>query len=345
MAGVREDVSWKELTTLKVGGAARYVIACATPEEIREACDFARTRNLPLVVLGEGSNVLPGDSDYEGVVLLVRNKGIDVEEQERDVLVRAQAGESWDGLVEYAASRGWWGIENLAGIPGTVGAAPVQNIGAYGMDIAQTLQSVEAYDTRTKEVRTLPTADLQLSYRDSLFKHEARYIILRVTFRLSKDGVPHVGYPDLKRAQDAGVPLSSPHDIAKAVREIRSRKFPDLREFGTAGSFFKNPILSQEEFTRLSGQYGALPSFPHDGKVKVPLAYILDHILSLKGYAKEHVFLFGNQPLVLVTQPGAAAKDVEGLASEIEEKVLRATQLSIEREVRNISAIEFKKIF
>lgn len=345
MPQVLERISWAELTTFKAGGSVRYVAHCSTVEDIEESIALAKEKQLPFIVLGEGSNVLPEDDDFEGVVLQIAIMGITEREEDGNIYVTASAGESWDRLVEYVTMRGWWGVENLAGIPGTVGAAPVQNIGAYGVEVRETLLSVDAYDCKTGEVVHIPVEKMNLSYRDSVFKHENCYIILRATFRLSKEGVPHIGYPDLKKAGEAGVPLASPHDIAKAVRTIRSAKFPDLSVFGTAGSFFKNPILTPEAFASLSSEFGAIPSFPHEGKIKVPLAFILDHILGLKGYRKEHVFLFGNQPLVIVAEPGAHAKEIEELAQEIEKKVFERVGLSIEREVRTSSSLEYKNFF
>ncbi len=342
---VRENVSWRELTTFKVGGTARYAVACSSFSDIEEALALARARDLPLVVLGEGSNVLPDDDDFEGVVIAIRSKGIEAKEKDSAVHLTAEAGESWDALVTYATGKGWWGIENLAGIPGTVGAAPVQNIGAYGMEVASVIESVEAYDMQEKNVVTLSPSEMAFGYRDSLFKHGARYIILRVTFILSATGTPHIGYADLKRAHDEGVDLSSPRAIAEAVRAIRAKKFPDLAVYGTAGSFFKNPILSPEAFAELAREYGAIPSFPQEKGVKVPLAFILDHVLGLKGYENGNAFLFGNQPLVLVARRGVRAEEVEALARFIEEKVFERTRIRIEREVRNVSAIKIEKVF
>lgn len=337
---VREHVSWKELTTFKVGGSVAYVCECQTREDVHEAVAFARSKKKSIVAIGEGSNVLPKDEDYAGVVLHIRTRGISEKEEEGAVLVRAEAGESWDSFVSYVTNCALWGVENLAGIPGTVGAAPVQNIGAYGTDVGQTLHAVEVLDMETGSTLTLPASKLALGYRDSIFKHEPRYVILSATFRLHTWGTPHIGYPDLMRAQEAGITLQHPNDIAAAVREIRRQKFPDLAAFGTAGSFFKNPVVTQEAFLELTRTHGALPSFPQGERVKIPLAFILDKLLSLKGYRAGKAFLFGNQPLVLVADRGADARDVEVLASEIEKKVFDATGIRIEREVRDVHAHE-----
>lgn len=342
---IEEHVLLSTLTTFKVGGPARYVITCATQTDLVEGIQFAKDHNLPVIVLGGGSNVLPPDDPYGGVVLVMDMQGITEEELGGDsVAVSVSAGVPWDSFVTYATEKGMWGVENLAGIPGSTGATPVQNIGAYGMDVSQTITSVSVYDTSLKTEYSLSPAECDFGYRQSRFKKEPSLIITNVTFKLSRVGTPHTGYPDLQTAKAEGVILETPLDIAKAVREIRSRKFPDLNTFGTAGSFFKNPILTQEQFAELSKEYGAIPSFPHPDGVKVPLAFILDKVLTLKGYKKGHTFLFGNQPLVVVAEPEATSKEIESLAQEIEKKVFDATHIVIEREVTNIFSHEIKKI-
>ena len=342
---IEEHVPLSTLTTFKVGGPARYVITCTNQTEVLEGIQFATDHDLPLIVLGGGSNVLPSDDPYEGVVLVMNMQGITEEELGgNSVAVSVSAGVPWDEFVTYAAGKGMWGVENLAGIPGSTGATPVQNIGAYGMDVSQTITSVMVYDASSKTVYSLSPAECEFGYRQSRFKKEPTLIITNVTFKLSREGTPHIGYPDLQTAKAEGVTLETPSDIADAVRAIRGRKFPDLNTFGTAGSFFKNPILTQEQFAGLSREYGAIPSFPHPDGVKVPLAFILDKVLMLKGYKKGHTFLFGNQPLVVVAEPGATSKEIESLAQEIEKKVFDTTHIVIEREVTNIFSHEIKKI-
>ena len=340
---IEENRSLRELTTLKVGGSVAYVLTCTTLEDVESAFVFARTKHLPLVVLGEGSNVLPSDEFYSACVLRMCVMGSTYRE-ELDGTVHATigAGESWDSFVEEVAGRGLWGIENLAGIPGTVGASPVQNIGAYGMEVAQCIESVMVYDSTTNTHYEIKNKKCLFSYRDSRFKHEANLIITSVTFILSSHGAPRTSYSDLQTAQHEGVALRTPKEITYAVRNIRSHKFPNIIEYGTAGSFFKNPIVSQEKFIELTSNYGSLPSFPVATGAKIPLAYILDKVLAMKGFIKGSAFLFGNQPLVVVAHKGATAHDVDALAKEIEQRVYAETGIVIEREVRNISAHEVK---
>jgi UDP-N-acetylmuramate dehydrogenase len=206
------------------------------------------------------------------------------------------------------------------------------------MEAKQSIVSVAVYDTATGKHYNISNEDSRFGYRDSRYKHEPNLIITSVTFRVHSKGVPRVEYSDLQTAHTAGIPLTTPKEIADAVRTIRSKKFPDLTTYGTAGSFFKNPILSEETFIQLSSRFGALPSFPAVNGIKIPLAFILDKALDLKGYKKGHTFLFGNQPLVLVAEAGATAEDVNSLAGEIERRVQEEIGITIEREVRNLSS-------
>lgn len=314
----------------------RHVLTVATVDDVLLARSFIQERNLPFVVLGEGSNVLPSDEQYEGVVIRMRIPGIAFESHEDKVLVRVGAGVPWETLVDEAAERGLWGLENLAGIPGTVGAAPVQNIGAYGAEFSGVCTEVSGIDMQSGEPFTFAAPQCEFEYRDSIFKRRKELVITEVQVTLDTQSSPKLGYSDLARLSHEGVSLTSPTEINGAVRGVRALKFPDLSLQGTAGSFFKNPIVSSEQFRELSRAYGAIPSFPTKNGIKIPLAYILDHILGLKGTKEGHVSLFGNQPLVLVTDEGATADDVDTFACSIEKKVFDATGIKIQREVQKI---------
>lgn len=330
MMEVKEQVPLSSLTTFKVGGPARLVLTCSSGEEVAEAIAQARSEGLPFYVLGEGSNVVASDEGFEGVIIRVASQDISFDGEQ----VRAGAGAHWDTLVAQAAERGLWGVENLAGIPGTVGAAPVQNIGAYGAELISVFEHIEAFDADSGKVVRLTRDDCAFGYRDSRFKHERGLVILSVALSLKADGAPKVEYKDLLAARDAGKDLSTPAAIGAVVREVRSHKFPDLKEFGTAGSFFKNPILSQEAYEALVTRFGDVPTFPHPQGVKIPLAFVLDRVLSLRGFRLGKAFLFGSQPLVLTLEEGGTSADVEALAKLVEQKVFDATGIAIEREVR-----------
>jgi UDP-N-acetylmuramate dehydrogenase len=329
---VREQVSLRTLTTLKVGGNAALVFDCEHESDVREALRIVQERNLPWYVLGEGSNVCGLDEGYPGAVIRILDTSLSFEGDS----VVCGAGLSWDTLVDETTKRGQWGIENLAGIPGTVGAAPVQNIGAYGAELADTFLWADVFDVRTHDVTRMDRQACAFGYRDSLFKHDISFIILRVALSLIPHGMPRVEYPDLAKLREAGERLKLPNEIAAAVRTVRSRKFPDLAEFGTAGSFFKNPIVTTETYAQLLEKYPGLPSFPQTHGVKIPLAWILDNVLSLRGYTMNHVALFERQPLVLVTHEGATSADVDALAMYVTEQVFNATGITIEREVRTL---------
>lgn len=331
---LKENVPLSTLTTLRVGGVARFVAECASEEDIHEALLFAHHQNIPWVVLGQGSNVLAPDAGFDGIVLLMREEDIKMKEEGSEVFLTAAAGVSWDALVQHAAKQGVWGIENLAGIPGTVGAAPVQNIGAYGMEVKDTITQVRVLNTGTGTIQVFSNEECAFGYRDSRFKHDKKYVILSVTFRLSKDGIPSLSYKDIAMYVETNGSLDTPAAVGKAVRSIRARKFPDLLVHGTAGSFFKNPTVSLDTYGALRARYPELPGFPNDHGVKVPLAFVLDKILSLRGYREGNVWLFDAQPLVLVSDTGARAGEIDAFANAIAARVHAVTNINIEREVQ-----------
>lgn len=331
---LREHVPLSSLTTLKVGGLVRFVVECASESDVREALAFAHAQNLPWSVLGEGSNVLASDEGYAGVLLLMRMPGCVFEETDDSVLVTVGAGVPWDEFVTLCVERGLWGVENLAGIPGTTGASPVQNIGAYGTEACDSIAEVRVLNTKTGGVEHIANKDCAFGYRESRFKHDKTLIILSVVFRLETEGTPSLGYKDLAAYEAMNEALTTPKAIARAVRSIRAQKFPDLATHGTAGSFFKNPTISKEKYAELAEKFEGLPGFPNDAGVKIPLAFVLDHVFNLRGYTEGNVSLFERQPLVLVTRTGATAHEVDVFAKSITERVQDVTTISIEREVQ-----------
>ena len=359
-----DTVSLASLTTFKIGGKARHFFPIKEERDIREAISFAAKKHLPIFVLGGGSNVLVSDEGFSGVVIYVATSGISYEEKGGATFSRAAAGVSWDTFVADTVSRGLWGLENLSGIPGTVGAAPIQNIGAYGAEAKDSIESVRALDMRTGKEKIFSNTDCKFEYRDSFFKsvEGKNFIVTEVTFRLSKEPKPNISYKDLKeyfgepqeaqvfslrnasaltrRSVAAGSVLARKPvlpAIREAVLEIRSKKFPDLSKVGTAGSFFKNPVISKEHFEKLKTKYPDTPFFAAKNGVKVPLAFILDKICGLKGFKKGSVELFANQPLVLINQGGATAKDIKNFSAEIKKIVKEKTNIDIEEEVVFIS--------
>jgi len=325
----------KSYTTFKIGGSAPYLFSVRIPGDVVDALALARTENLPWTILGGGSNILFSDEGYPGVVLKMEISGIMVRERSGNVVeVSAGAGESWDGFVETMVARGLWGLENLSFIPGTVGAAPIQNIGAYGAEVADVISHVEVFDTRTAQRHIFSKEECRFGYRTSLFKDRPELIVTRVAFLLSLSGTPNLSYKDLALYFSGAKTLPSLKDVREAVGEIRSRKFPDLSKVGTAGSYFKNPVVPRALAQSLTQRYPALPLFDvDDAHVKIPLAWILDNVLALRGFRRGDVSAYERQPLVLVNCGNATAHDVRAFADAIAQRVFLQTGITITPEV------------
>jgi UDP-N-acetylmuramate dehydrogenase len=288
----------------------------------------------PLLVLGGGSNVLVADNGVKAVVAINRLCGLDSEASGGAILLTCAAGEPLDGVVEHAVARGWWGLENLSGIPGSVGATPIQNVGAYGVEVGELIASLRAYHAPTGAYRTFTPSECGFAYRDSFFKTDVgkEYVITSVTFRLQGSPAPRLAYAELSARFAGGAPPLSL--IRATVLDIRSQKFPDCWRVGTAGSFFKNPILPRAEAARLRALCPALPLYEVDGeRVKAPLGFVLDKICGLKGYREGPVSLYEKQALVLVADAGATARDVRAFADNIAARVREQIGLEVEWEV------------
>ena len=340
---IRENVALAPLTTLQVGGAARYFAETITIEEVREATRFAKDRSLPLFVLGGGSNLLVSDKGWPGLVLRVAIPGIDHQHGHGVAYFEVGAGEIWDDFVAMAVKHTCSGIECLSGIPGSVGGTPVQNIGAYGQEVAETIESVEALDLKTGEEVELSQEECGFRYRTSIFNtsEHGRYVILRVRFQLVPHGEPKLAYADLKRhfATHAGVPTLL--DVREAVRQIRASKgmlitpgHPDSR---SAGSFFKNPVLSPEQFDVLRGRATArgleVPSYPAlQEQHKVSAAWLVENAGFAKGYQLGHAGISSKHALALVNRGGATAAEILALQHAIQNKVVEIWNVNLEPE-------------
>lgn len=331
---IQERVLLAPFTTLGIGGESQFFIEAHTEKDIEKAIEYARDRGLSLFPLGNGSNVLVPDAGVEGVVVKISLGDIAWEETDTKVLLIAGAGASWENVVNEASGRGFFGIENLAGIPGTVGGAVVQNIGAYGAELADVFEYADVISCVTGARQRISHEEAMFAYRTSFFKEHKEYLIVKVALRLFKNAMPNISYADLAQAHDSGEILTTPSDIVRAVRAIREKKFPKNKDEGTAGSFFKNPIVSAEQFSSLEQQFPGLPSFiQKDGSRKIPLAWILDKILLLKGYTQGRVRLYEGHSLVIVATAGALSAEVDALVSEIFKRVFETTKITIEREV------------
>jgi UDP-N-acetylmuramate dehydrogenase len=332
---VLENKPLAPLTTFQIGGPARWFVDAATEDEIIEAADWARQRGVVLFVLGGGSNLLVADAGFDGLVLHIGLLGISVEktpDHQRSRIYRAAAGEDWDRFVECAAQDGCAGVECLAGIPGTVGGTPVQNVGAYGQEAAFTIERVRAYDLCERAFVELTAAECGFSYRHSRFNSadRGRFIVTRVDFRLTPGGAPALRYADLQRAFEAqrhdGVEPTLV-EVAAEVRRIRQSKGmllvdgdPDCR---SAGSFFKNPVVSEEHAQRIATAAGKEPPrFPAGpGMVKVPAAWLIEHAGFAKGYQRGAAGISTRHTLALINRGSASASDVLALAAEIRSRV------------------------
>lgn len=330
------NVSLREHTTLRVGGPAAFFVSVETLEELREAVLFAEKKELLFFVLGSGSNILFSDTGWSGLVIQMCILGINHEEEGDDVFVIAGAGVLWDTLVQETVEKKLWGLENLSAIPGTVGATPVQNVGAYGAEVSDYIVWVDAYNTKTKKVERISNADCLFSYRNSFFKtvKGKDFIITSVCFKLSKESTPDLSYRDLVNYFKDQSNMPSLLEIREAVIEIRKKKFPDLSVLGTAGSFFKNPIVSSEKMTELKQRFPTMPCFERpNGDRKISLAWILDNVLNLKGHRSGSVGVFENQPLVLVNYGDATEKEITVFVKKIQERVLYEVGINITPEV------------
>ncbi len=338
---ISPNISLAPHTTLGIGGQADFFCTVTDVASLQEAVAWAKAESLPITILGGGSNVLVSDAGVRGLVIKIALTSLDSVVEEDLVRVTVGAGYGFDELVALTTLHGWWGLENLSAIPGTVGATPVQNVGAYGVEVADLIESVTIFDVGLATTRTLTKSDCQFGYRDSFFKKPAgkTLIVIAVTFVLHLTATPRLTYKDL--AQQFGMTTAPTQAMIRAtVMVIRGHKFPDWHVLGTAGSFFKNPSVSSEYYDVLKAQHPALPGYPnHDGtSVKLALGWILEHILHKKGYRAGNVSLYTEQALVLVNHGGASAQDVFDFSERIGAEVYATLGISIEREVQLVGA-------
>ncbi len=333
---IREQGLLAPYTTLHVGGCARYAVEVRTDTEVKEAILFARTHDIPFFILGGGSNVLFPDEGFPGLVIVMRSAGIVWEERGDHVRVIADAGIVWDALVRESVARGLFGLENLSAIPGSVGASVVQNIGADGVEVAQVVEWVDVYDTKIDVVRRMTKDECKFGYRESIFKHEEgrHYIVLRVSFLLHTNGALLRTYKDISEYEKNVAPITSVSDMRESVIAIRAKKFPDLKKFGTAGSFFKNPIVDDREAHAFLLRYPEAPYYPQEGgKTKLSAAWIIDHVLHLRGVRVGHVGTWEAQALVVITDLHASSQEVIQFTSDISDACNKKINIFLAPEV------------
>ena len=289
------------------------------------------------LILSGGNNILFQNEVFDGLVLYINTKGIEIlRENENEVVVRAQAGEDWPDFVRFCVGKGWHGVENLAHIPGKVGAAPVQNIGAYGMELKDSFAECEAIDLATGETKVFIKEECHFGYRESIFKHELKgqYVITSVDFLLKKEAPLHLEYGNIKAyLEQNGIEHPTLQQLHDAICAIRDAKLPDVKQIGSAGSFFKNPVISVEQFGSLQQQYPNVPHYPDtEGMVKVPAGWLIEQA-GWKGWRNEHVGVYNKQALVLVHYGGGKGHDIVELAHRIQDSVEEKFGIRISPEV------------
>ncbi|MFZ7129606.1 UDP-N-acetylmuramate dehydrogenase [Avibacterium avium] len=315
---------------------AKMVKKITALEQILPLWQQAQQQQLPVLFLGQGSNVLFVE-DFDGIVLVNALKGIEHRQDDFFHYLHVQGGENWHELVQWSLKQGIYGLENLALIPGCVGSAPIQNIGAYGVEFKDVCDYVDVLNLNTGEIFRLSKAQCQFGYRESLFKHQYKdgYMIVAVGLKLAKDWQPVLSYGTLSRFDPATV---TAEEIFAEVCAVRSAKLPNPQELGNAGSFFKNPVISTALFEQLKSQYPEMPSYPQpDGTVKLAAGWLIDQC-GLKGHQLGGAAVHQNQALVLVNKANASGKEVANLAHHIRQKVAEKFAVYLQPEVRFIGA-------
>jgi len=332
---LEHDVSLRCHNTFGIACRARAYLAVTAPEQLAAVRRSPELSGMPRLVLGGGSNLLL-TRDFDGLVLHMLGRGIEVAGQdERVTRVRVAAGENWHGFVQWTLDRGIPGLENLSLIPGSAGAAPIQNIGAYGVEVKDFIESVRIFDFATGEIRTLSNAECAFGYRDSVFKHALRdtAVVIDTVYALPKDWTPNLRYADVAQELSArGIAQPDARAVADAVIAIRSRKLPDPAAIGNAGSFFKNPVVPAAQRDALLAAHPQLVSYPQaDGSYKLAAGWLIDQC-GWKGRSLGAAGVYEKQALVLVNRGGASGADIVRLAQAIRDDVQRRFGVMLEPE-------------
>ena len=331
---VQEQVQLKNLNTLNLNAMASHYVQINQPSDVIDALAFAEQQHLNVLILSGGSNVLL-PQHIQALVLHLNIQGIDVVAEDEDTItVKVGAGQVWHDFVLYSTQQQWFGLQNLALIPGLVGASPVQNIGAYGVEVGEFIESVQVYDRELEQFTSISSKDCKFAYRHSIFKDfPNRYIIVAVTFKLLKQADLKLNYGDLKQAVGDE---QSAENLQKQVILIRQSKLPDPKEYPNVGSFFKNPVLSQMSFDKIAQQFPNIPHYPQaNGSVKVAAGWLIDQT-GWKGKQLGSVGMFHKQALVLVNYGTATGAEIVALSRNIQQTILEKFGIAIEAEVNII---------
>jgi UDP-N-acetylmuramate dehydrogenase len=332
-----EHINTSKYSTFRMGASVKYYIPIESLDDIKPAIQFTIEKSTSFRVLGEGSNtIFKSEGEIDLALLHMKIYGFEIlEENESYVLVKIGAGENWDSIVEKVCSTGLSGIEAMSKIPGTVGATPVQNVGAYGQEIKDTLVSVNVYDAYEKKFVELSNSDCTFGYRDSVFKNKAkgRYIITHVTLKLSKSQPSVPNYPGVKTYfENKGITNPTLLEIREAIISIRANKLPDPKDVASVGSFFKNPIVSNQIALEIKEKYPNAVVFPiNENESKIGAGWLID-TLGLKGKEFGNLMLYPNNALVIVNKGGATYEELANLVYNIQEQVKNTFGIQIEPE-------------
>lgn len=333
-----KDYDLTKLNTFGIHARAKFFVEINNENDLKELFTKSQFKNNEKLFLGGGSNIL-FTKDFDGIVILNKIKGIEILEKDNDsVLIRSMGGERWNDLVTFAVNNKYWGIENLALIPGTVGAAPMQNIGAYGVELKDILENVEAFEITTGNKRVFTKEECELGYRDSIFKNKlkGKYFISAVTFKLSRFPNKNITYKILQEYLEKNkIIVKNSKDISDAVTTIRRSKLPDPKVIGNAGSFFKNIFTTKQKTQSLLEKYPDMPYFEEEGVIKIPAGWLIEQC-GWKGKRVGNVGMHDRQALVLVNHGGATGEEVKNLSEQIIISVFNKFGLKLVPEVNLI---------
>mgnify|MGYP002760885003 CR=1 FL=1 len=338
---VKTDVDLQAYNTLNISARARYFAIIESESQLKEILRHPKTEDLKIIVLGGGSNVLFAD-DFDGLILHINIEGREVIKETDDyVWLKIGAGENWHQTVRYCVDRGWGGIENLSLIPGTVGAAPIQNIGAYGVELEEVFERLEAVDIEGRETREYEKKHCEFGYRDSIFKRELKGVVIvtNVVLKLSKDPKLNTSYGAIQsELEKRNIDQPTIRDISDIVIDIRNSKLPNPELLGNAGSFFKNPIVKNEEYKRIKKEYPEVPGYDMgDDKTKVPAGWLIEEA-GWKGKVVGNTGTYKQQALVIVNHGGATGAEILNLAERIKKSVKDTFGIALIPEVNIVSS-------
>jgi len=329
------NISLKSFNTFNIDVRARFYAGISDPEDILPFLSSLDSDHKPILILGGGSNIL-FTKDFPGTVVRIATHGIKIlKEDSETVIIRAEAGENWDELVKYTVDKGWSGLENLSMIPGNAGTAPVQNIGAYGVELKDVLFELEAINLLTLKIQKFTREECLFDYRDSLFKNK-QYLIVNISLRLLKNPVLRLDYAPLKN-ELTSLQIKNPtiSDIREAVIRIRNRKLPDPARIGNAGSFFKNPVITQEHLEQIRFEHPDVVYFPFNDQFKLAAAWLIEQC-GWKNRRQGDAGVYPGHSLIIVNYGSASGKDILDLSNQIKTSVYEKFGVSLEPEVNII---------